>query len=83
MAYINSPHSSPTSEQVPNIPRVGIKILSGLPEDLPEQGMTLFPVVPEKNNDIFLCLYSRADVEALNDCATVTSFMKRGIGFVV
>ena len=50
---------------------------------MPQQEMTASPVAPEEDNDNFLGLYYRLEVEALNDWATVTSLMKRSIGFAV
>ena len=43
--------------------------------------MTPSPVAPDEINDNFLGLYCPADVEAQNDWATVTHFMKGCIGF--
>ena len=45
--------------------------------------MTPSPVVPDEDHDHFLGLYYRVDVEALDEWATVTSFMRGSIGYVV
>ena len=45
--------------------------------------MTPSPVAPDEDNDNFLGLYCRVDVEALNGCDTVTRFKRGSIGFVV
>ena len=45
--------------------------------------MTPSPVAPDENNNNFLGLHYRVGVGALNDCATVTRYMKGSIGFVV
>ena len=45
--------------------------------------MTTSPVVPNENNDSFLGIYYRVDVESLNDWATVTQIMRESIGYVV
>ena len=82
-ANIDSPQSLPLNDQVPINPRWGIEISLGLPEGMPQQEMTPSPVAPDEYNDNFLSLRYRVDVEALNDWATVTSFMKKSIGSVV
>ena len=79
----DSPHSPPFYDHVPTNPRLGIEISLGLPENLPQQEITPSPVALDENNDNFLSLYYPVDVEALNDWATVTHFMKGSIGFVV
>ena len=79
----NSPQSPPLNDQVPKNPRMGIEILSGLPEHLPQQEMTPSPVASDEINDKFLGLYYRVDLKALNDWTTVTHFMKGSIGLVV
>ena len=79
----NSPQSPPMREQVPTIPRLGIKIPLGLPEHLPEQEMTPSPIAPNENDDNFLGLFCRADVESFNNWATVSQFMRGNIGNVV
>ena len=66
-----------------NNPRLGIEIPLGLPEHMPQQQMTPSPVAPDEENDKFLGLYYRVDVEAFNDWATVTSFMEGSIDFIV
>ena len=48
-----------------------------------QQEMTPSPVAPNEDNYIFLGLYYRVDVEALDKWATVTSFMRGSIGYVV
>ena len=83
MAANNDSPRSPLNEQVPNNPRLGIEILLGLPEHMPQQEMTPSPVAPDEDNDNFLGLYYRVDVEALDEWATVTIFMRGSIGFVV
>ena len=45
--------------------------------------MTPTPVVPDEKNDNFFGIYYGVDVEAPNDGATVTHFMKARIRFVV
>ena len=45
--------------------------------------MTPSPVAPDEDNDNFLGLYYRVDVEALDEWAPVTIFMRGSIGFVV
>ena len=71
------------NEQVPNNQRLGIEIPLGFPEHIPQQEMTPSPVVPDEDHDNFLGLYYRIDVEALDEWATVTSFMSGTIGYVV
>ena len=77
------PRSFPLNEQVPNIQRMGIENPLGLPEHMPQEEMTLSPVVPDEDQDHFLGLYYRVDVEALDEWAKVTSFMRGSIGYVV
>ena len=79
----DSPRSPPLNEQVPNNQRLGIEIPLGLPEHMPQEEMTPSPVVPDEDHDHFLGLYYRVDVEALDERATVTSFMRGSIGYVV
>ena len=79
----DSPRSPPLNEQVLNNQRLGIEIPLGLPEHMPQEEMTPSPVVPDEDHDHFLGLYYRVDVEALDEWATVTSFMRRSIGYVV
>ena len=45
--------------------------------------MTSSPVAPDENNEIFLCLFYRVSIEALNDWARVPHFIKGNIGFLV
>ena len=45
--------------------------------------MTPSPVAPDEDHDKFLGLYYRVYVETLDEWATVTSFMRRSIGYVV
>ena len=47
------------------------------------QEMTPSPVAPDEDHDNFLGLYYRVDVEALDEWATVTSFMRGSIEYVV
>ena len=79
----DSPRSLPLNEQRPNIQRLGIEIPLGLPEHMPQEEMTPSPVVLDEDHDHFLGLYYRVDFEALDEWATVTSFMRRSIGYVV
>ena len=62
---------------------MGIEISLGLPEQVPQQVMTPSPVAPDEDYDNFLGLYYRVDVEALDEWATVTSFMRGNIGYVL
>ena len=71
------------NEQVPNNQRLGIEIPLGLPEHMPQEEMTPSPVVPDEDHDHFVGLYYRVDVEALDEWATVTSFMRESIEYVV
>ena len=82
-ANIDSPRSPPLNEQVPNNQRLGIEIPLGLPEHMPQQEMTPSPVALDADHDYFLGLYYRVDVEALDEWATVTSFIRGSIGYVV
>ena len=79
----DSPRSPPLNQQAHNIPRLGIEIPSGLPEHMPQQEMTPSPVAPDEDQDNFLGLCYWVDVEALDEWATVTSFMRGSIGYVV
>ena len=84
MAANNDSHRSPPlNEQRPNIQRLGIESPLGLPEHMPQQEMTPSPVAPDEDHDNLLGLYYCADVEALEEWATVTSFMRGSIGYVV
>ena len=76
----NSPRSPPLNEQVPNNQRLGIEIPLGLPEHKPQQEITPSPVAPKEENDNFLRLHYGVDVEALDEWATVTSFLRGSIG---
>ena len=49
---------------------------------MPQQEMTPSPVAPDEDNDNFLGLYYRVDVEALDEWTTVTSFLRGSIGYV-
>ena len=81
MAAINdSPRPPPLNEQAPNNPRLGIEIPLGLTEHMPQQEMTPPPVAPDEDHDNFLGLYYRVHVEALDEWATVASFMRGSIG---
>ena len=82
-ANTDSPRSPPLNEQRPNNQRLGIEIPLSLPEHMPQEKMTPSPVVPDEDHDQFLGLYYRVDVEALDEWATVTSFMRGSIGYVV
>ena len=81
-ANFDSPRS-PLNEQVPNNQRLGIEIPLGLPEHMPQEEMTPSAVVPDEDHDHFLGLYYRVGVEALDERAAVTSFMRGSIGYVV
>ena len=50
---------------------------------MPQQEMTPSLVAPDEVNDNFVGLCYRVDVEALDEWATATIFMRRSIGFVV
>ena len=73
MTANNDSPRSPLNEQKPNNPRFGIEIPLGLLEHTPQQWMTPSPVAPDEDDDNFLGLYYRVDVEALDEWATVTS----------
>ena len=45
--------------------------------------MTPSPVAPDEDNDNFVGLYYRVDVEALEEWVAFTILMRRSIGFVV
>ena len=79
----DSPPSPLLNEQVPNKARLGIEILLCLPDHMPQQEMTPSPVAPVENNDNFLGLYYGVDVEVLDEWATVPSFIRGSIGFIV
>ena len=79
----DSPRSLPLNEQVPNNQRLGIEVPLGLPEHMPQQEMTPSPVAPDEDNDNFFGLFYRVDVEAFDEWATVTSFMRGSIGYVI
>ena len=82
-ANIDSTRSPPLNEQRRNNQRVGIEIPLGLPEHMPQQEMLPSPVAPDEDHDNFLGLYYRVDVEELDEWATVTSFMRGSVGYVV
>ena len=77
-----SPRSPLLNEQRPNNQRLGIEIPLGFPQHIPQQEINPSPVAPDEDNDFF-GLYYRVDVEALDEWATVTSFMRGSIGYVV
>ena len=79
----DSPLSPPLNEQVPNNQKLGFEIPLDLPEHMPQEEMTPSPVVPDEDHDQFLGLYYPVDVEALDEWATVTNFMRGSIGYVV
>ena len=79
----DSPRSLPLYEQVPNNPTLGIEIPLGLLEHMPQQEMTPSPVAADEGNDNFLELIYRVHVEALDEWATVTSFMRGSIEYFV
>ena len=65
---------------MPNNPRLGIEILLGLPEHMPQQEMTPSPVAPnDDNNDNFLGLHYRT----MDERTRVAIFIRGSIGFVV
>ena len=82
-ANTNSPQSLPLNYQLLINPRLGIKITSGLPKHLLQQEMTPSPLAPDEKIDNFLGISYRGDVEAPNDSATVTHFMKGSLIYVV
>ena len=65
-------------EQVPNNPGLGTEIPLDFLERIPEQDVAPLLVAPNENNDNFLGLFHRVDVDSLNNWATVNPFM-RGI----
>ena len=71
------------NEERPNIQRRRIEIQLGLPEYMHQQEMNPSPVAPDEDHDNFLGLYYRVDVEALDEWAIVTSFMRGSIGYLV
>ena len=75
----DSPQSPFLNDQVPFNLRLWFQTSSGLPEHLTQQEMTPSPVAPDENNDEFLGLYYRVDVEALDEWATVTHFMRSSL----
>ena len=79
----DSPRSPPLNEHVPNIQKLGIEIPLGLPEHMHQQEMNPSQVAPDEDNDNSLGLHYRVDVEALDEWATVTSFMRGSIAYVV
>ena len=79
----DSPRSPSLNQQRPNNQRLGIDIPLGFPEHMPQQEMTPPSVAPDKDHDNFLALYYWVDVEALDEWATATSFMRGSIGYVV
>ena len=48
-----------------------------------QQELIPSPVAPGEDHDNFLGLYYRVDVEALDEWATVTSFTRGSIGYIV
>ena len=67
----------------PKNQRLRIEIPLGLPERMPQQEMTPSPVAPDEDHDNFLGFFYRVDVEALDEWATVTSFIRGSIGYLV
>ena len=59
-----SHQSPPMREQVPNNIKLAIENPLSLAERLPEQEMTPSRVAPNENNDNFLGLFHRLDVES-------------------
>ena len=82
-ANIDSPRSPLLNEQVPKNQRLRIEVPLDLPEHMPQQEKTPSPVAPDEAHDHFLRLHYRVDVEALDEWATVTTFMRGSIGYVV
>ena len=82
-AKIDPPRSPLLNEQRPNNQRLGIEIPLGLPEHMLQQEMTPSPVAPGEDHDNFLGLFYRVDVEALDEWASVTNFMRGSMGYVV
>ena len=62
---------------------MGIEIPLAIPEHMPQQDVTPSSVAPNEDIDNFLRFYYRVDVEALDEWATVTTFMRGTIRFVV
>ena len=79
----DSPRSPALCEQMPNNPRLGIEIPSSIPEHMPQQKITFSTVAPDEDYDNFLRLNYRIDVEALDEWATVTIFIRGSIRVVV
>ena len=79
----DSPQSPSLNEHVPYNQILGIEIPLGLPDHMPPEEMTHSPVVHDEDHDHFLGLNYRVNVEALDEWATVTSFMRGSIGYVV
>ena len=79
----DSPRSPALNEQRLNNQRLGIEIPLGLPEHMPQQEMTPSSVAPDEDHDNFLGFQYRVDVEPLDEWATVTSFLRGSIGYVV
>ena len=79
----DSPRSPALNEQVPKNRKLGFEVPSSLPEYMPHQEVTPSPVAPDEDSDNFPGLYYRVHVEALDEWATVTNFMRGIIGFVV
>ena len=79
VANNDAPRSAPLNEQVPNYPRLGTESRWDLPEHMPQQEMTPCLVAPDEDNDNFLGLHYRVNVEALDEWATVTFFMRGSI----
>ena len=63
--------------------QLGSRLEIPLDENLPRLAMTQSPVGPDENNDKFISLYNRVDVEVLNNWAMNTLFMRGSIGHVV
>ena len=77
----DSPRPPPLNEQRPKNQRLGIEIPLGLPKHM-HQEMIPSPVAPDDDHDNFLRLYYRVDVEALDEWATDTSFVRGSIAYV-
>ena len=53
-----------------------------LPEHMHQQEITRSPLAPDEDNKTLLGLYNRVDVEAFDEWATVTMFIRGSTGFV-
>ena len=72
----DSPRSPPLTKQMAKNHRLGNEKPLGLPEHMLQQEMTPSTVAPNEDNNKFLGLCYRVEVEALEEWATVTMFMR-------